>query len=86
MRYQGGVAVVPYQRWIHDWPNVHENRTTFRFFRRYALATMVICGSLFARNLTDETPLNNGWYTRPDLKPKAAMVNNPTDYDTVAYQ
>ena len=28
--YQGGVAVVPYQRWVHDFPNVHPMRTTWR--------------------------------------------------------
>jgi len=84
--YQGGVPVVPYQRWVHDFPNVHASRTTWRFFRRYGLGTMFLAGFVFARKMTDTTPLNNRWYTRPDLKPKAAMVKDNTAYDDVAYK
>ena len=82
--YQGGVGVVPYQRWVHDWPNVCATRTNRKFFRRYSLLTMCVTGTMFARQFTDNTGLKNEWYTRPDLKPKAAMVNDPTDYDPQA--
>ena len=40
-------------------------------------------GVLFARTFTDDTALKNPWYTRPDLKPKAAMVENDASYDDV---
>lgn len=75
-RYQGGVSVAPYQRWIHDWPNVDPTRTNRKHFRRYALFTCMITGCLMAKYRTDDTNLKNQWYTRPDLKPKAAMVND----------
>jgi hypothetical protein len=48
MMYQGGVPVVPNQRWIEDWPNVRANRTTNRFFRRYAVGTCFIGGFVLA--------------------------------------
>ena len=87
-QYQGGVAVVPLQRFVHDHPNVHAMRTTQRYFRRWSFGTMFICGTIFARYYTDDSMLNNTWYTRPDLKPKMAMVDikDQTDYDPVAYE
>ena len=45
---------------------------------------MCVTGTMFARQFTDNTGLKNEWYTRPDLKPKAAMVNDQTDYDPQA--
>lgn len=86
MVYQGGVAVIPQQRWVHDWPNVNPTRTTWRFFRRYSLLTCCITGTLFARYFTDDSALKNQWYSRPDLKPKAAMVKEDTSYDPVVYK
>ena len=85
--YQGGVAVVPYQRIIHDWPNMNPTRTTWKFFRRYAFFTCFIGGNILARKMSNDNILRNKWYTRPDLKPKAAMVKD-TDifYDDVAYK
>jgi len=73
-RSQGGVAVVPLQRFVHDHPNVHPMRTTQRYFKRWSFFTMFLCGTLAARYFTDDSMLNNDWYTRPDLKPKMAMV------------
>lgn len=83
---QGGVAAVPIQRWVHDWPNVNPTRTTWKYFRRYSGLTMMIAGTCFARQYTDDSGLKNQYYTRPDLKPKAAMVKEGTDYDPVVYQ
>jgi hypothetical protein len=83
---QGGVALTPRQRWVDNFPNISPNRTTYRFFRRYCLGFMFICGNVMAQYCADATPLKNDWYTRPDLKPKAAMVDDQTDYDDVAYQ
>lgn len=84
----GGVALAPRQRWVHDWPNVHPNRTTFRVFRRYALGVMIIGGTIAGRSMADMSKMENSWYTRPDLKPKAAMVDDDevTHYDNVAYK
>ena len=36
--------------------------------------------------MVDESRLKNSWYTRPDLKPKAAMVKNDPNFDEVAYE
>ena len=47
--YQGGVPVVPYQRWVHDHPNVDPTRSIRRAFRRYTIATCGIAGFIFAR-------------------------------------
>jgi len=59
MRSQGGVAVAPYQRWIHNWPNVSPNRTTFRFFRRYSMVAMFVGGFTLARCMADPQAYNN---------------------------
>lgn len=85
MVYSGGVPVAPYQRWIHNWPNVYPNRTTFRFFRRYALGTMFVGSFLFAYRMSDMSIYNNQWYTRPDLKQKPAMVDETYVYDKEVY-
>ena len=86
--YQGGVAVVPYKRWIHNHPNCHPNVTTKKFFNRYSRGTMALSGFLFAYYFTNDSQLNNTWYTRPDIKPYMAMVRleDQTDYDPVAYK
>jgi len=44
----GGVAVYPVQRWIHNWPNTHPMRSTWRMFRRYVVYTLVIGGTFVA--------------------------------------
>ena len=73
-RYQGGVPVVPYQRFIHDFPNLepaHAARSTFRWWARLS---SVAIGFVFARYTVNQEQVLNPWYTRPDLKPFAAMV------------
>lgn len=85
MVYQGGVPVVPYQRFIHVYPNMNPMRSTFRQFRRYAFGSSLIAGYLFASYFTSYKGIKNSWYTRPDFKSKAAMVDTHYDYDEVAY-
>ena len=76
---------MPYQRWVHDWPNVDYARTNRKYFRRYAMITCAITGGLFAKTFTDSNALKNPWYTRPDFKPKAAMVEDDDQtYDAIA--
>ena len=83
--YQGGVPVVPYNRWVEEWPNVDAQRTTRKFFRRYAFGTCFITGFALAKYMTDTGRLRNRDYTRPDFKPKAAMVKDTSSqYDTQA--
>ena len=85
-RYQGGVAIVPYQRWVQDHPNTYANRTTKKYFRRYAFYTCVASGFLYARYMVNDLPLKNQFYTRPDLKPFPAMVKDDPTYDKVVYK
>jgi len=48
---------------------------------------MFIGGFTLARYMVDDAPLNDQFYTRPDFKPKAAMVNDTSMYyDDEAYQ
>jgi hypothetical protein len=47
-RYQGGVAVVPIQRFVHDHPDISPMRTTLRYFKRWHFGTMFVAGSIFA--------------------------------------
>ena len=84
-RYQGGVGVVPYQRWVEDWPNVTETRQAQRWFRRYAFYTCILGGFAMATYMSDNSKLRNSWYTRPDFKQKAAMVKDESMiYDEAA--
>lgn len=85
-RYQGGVPVVPIQRFVDDWPNVQASRTTWKFFKRYAFGTSFVIGTIYAQYKTDDSILNDNWYTRPDFKQKAAMVKESFDYDDNVYQ
>ena len=80
--YQGGVPVVPYQRFIHDFPNLEPGKAARNTFRWWSLLTSVALGFAFARVTVNQEQLLNPWYTRPDLKPFAAMVVNP-DQDNV---
>lgn len=83
----GGVARIPINQWNHKHPNTHPSRTTHKFFRKYSLITMFCGGFALARYMVDDSPLNDQYYTRPDFKPKAAMVNDhEMEYDSVAYQ
>lgn len=84
--YQTGVPVSPYMRFLPDFPKVHPNATTWKYFRRYAAGTFILCGYTFATYVTDTTNMRDDWYTRPDFKPKPAMVKDNTSFDDVVYQ
>jgi len=77
--YQGGVPIVPYQRFIHDFPNLEPAHRARKTFRNWSLATTVALGFVFARYTVNQEQVLNPWYTRPDLKPFAAMVKNEAD-------
>jgi len=83
---RAGVPVYPVQRFIHNFPNIHPSRTIWRKFRRYAGMTLIGAGALACHNYMPTYHLQNQYYTRPDLKPKAAMVKGQNDYDDVVYQ
>lgn len=74
--YQSGVGVVPYNRWVEEWPVVEATRTVRKFFRRYAYGTVFVSGFVFATYMTDPGKTKNKDYNRPDFKPKAAMVKD----------
>jgi len=83
---RGGVPIVPTQRWIHNWPNVHPMRSTWRMYRRWVAYTLIVGGTLVAQSWHTRSYMRNDFYSRPDLKPKAAMVNSQNTYDEIAYQ
>ena len=47
--YQGGVPVVPYQRFIHDFPNVEPARAGRLAFRMGCLGFCAMAGFVFAK-------------------------------------
>uniref|UniRef100_A0A7S3IRK0 Uncharacterized protein n=1 Tax=Strombidium inclinatum TaxID=197538 RepID=A0A7S3IRK0_9SPIT len=83
--YQGGVGVVPYQRFIHDWPNVKLGHNAQKQFWRYFWGTSVVVAGSIAWYVTDDSYMRDNYYTRPDFKPFPAMVENPTDYTKDTY-
>lgn len=83
---QGGVSIVPNQRYVDEFPNVYANKTTNKFFKRYAFGACILGGFVLGRMMSDDAILKNETYTRPDLKPFPAMVREPSEYDNEAYQ
>ena len=73
-RTSGGVPVVPYQRYIHDFPNLEPARSGYQHFKWWAFGSSMAFGFTFAHYVTDKRTLINEWYNRPDLKPYPAMV------------
>jgi len=73
-RFQTGVPIVPYQRYIHDFPNTDPVNASKKTFRFWALLSSTVAGFVFAKMNTDVRVLYNPWYNRPDLKPYPAMV------------
>ena len=74
-----------YTRWI-DWGmSVEAGRAARMNFRWYSTLTCIVGGYIFAYMTVDGQQIaQNGWYNRPDFKPKAAMV--PEDEDDVTKQ
>ena len=77
--YQGGVPVVPQQRFIHDFPNVDPTHRSKRTFRTWSFWSACLVGYLFANHMSDNRKLINQYYNRPDLKPYPAMVEQDED-------
>ena len=78
-RFQTGVPIVPYQRFIHDFPNLEPIKQSKKTFRWWSIGSAFVFGYFFAQHTTDARPLYNIWYNRPDLKPYAAMVKPDDD-------
>lgn len=84
-RYQGGVPIVPQQRWVHDFPNVDPGYLTRKIFKKYFFGTCIVGGFLFSYMTVDgDHQKKDAWYSRPDLKPFPAMV--PRDQLDVTYR
>ena len=73
-RYQGGVPIVPYQRYVHDFPNVDPGYLARKKFRKTFFLTCFIGGVTFAYATVNTKQRIDPWYSRPDLKPFPAMV------------
>jgi hypothetical protein len=73
-RYQGGVPIVPQQRWVHDFPNVDPGHQTKRTFRWWFLGSCILGGIAFAYATTSTNQKSDPWYQRPDYRPYPAMV------------
>lgn len=72
--YQGGVPIVPYNRFVPDFPNLEPTRMAKRTFRKWHLLTCAFGGAITAYLTVDERQKVDAWYSRPDLKPFKAMV------------
>lgn len=72
--------MVRLNRWVHDFPNPDPGRSSRLLFRYYSVGSAMLIGLAFAYSITDNTHKSqNQWYSRPDLKPFAAMVDAPKD-------
>jgi hypothetical protein len=85
-RYTGGTPIVPYQRFINDFPNLEPARLSKVTFKWWSYGSMIIFGYVFAQATTDNRILINPWYNRTDLKPFAAMVVPDADDETTMRQ
>jgi len=75
---RGGVPVVHQNRFVHDFPKIDPGRTARHYFRWYSFGSAMIVGLVFAHYTTNvDFKSSNTWYNRPDLKPFAAMVEQP---------
>lgn len=73
-RYQGGVPIVPQQRWVHDFPNVDPGYQTRKTFRWWFFGACILGGIGFAYLTTDQRQRMDPWYQRPEFRPYPAMV------------
>lgn len=70
--------MVRLNRWVHDFPNPEPGRASRLLFRYYSVGSMLLMGFAVAYYITDNSQKSaNQWYTRPDFKPFAAMVDEP---------
>lgn len=84
-RYQGGAPIVPYQRFIHDFPNLEPTFNSQRIFKFWAYGSSAFVGYVWAHYKTDDRIMYNPWYNRPDLKPYAAMVEQDDEEKAIMH-
>src|SRR5450830_1789830 len=77
-RYQTGVPLIPYNRFVHDFVNVEPSALSRKTFRTWFGLVVFAGGCAFANMTTSENQKRDAWYTRPDLKPFPAMVPKET--------
>ena len=76
----GGVPMIRLNRVVHDFPHSEPGLVARKTFRYYSFMASAALGYMFARYFTDvKGKANNEWFSRPDLKPYAAMVKVPGD-------
>jgi hypothetical protein len=78
---QGGVPVVPYNQFVHDFINVEPGAYARKRFNRTFYGTIFLGGFLFAMATVDHRILEDAWFARPDLKPFPAMVPGAREMD-----
>jgi hypothetical protein len=71
---QGGVPIVHYTKFSHDFQNVEPTIAARRYFRWYFFTTLIAGGVFFANYTVNEGQKKDPWYQRPDLRPFPAMV------------
>lgn len=71
---QGGVPIVKYNRYIHDFPNLEPTLGARKTFRFWFFGLSVLGGVVFATYTIDDRLLRDAWFSRPDLRPFPAMV------------
>lgn len=72
--YQGGVPVIPNNKYSHDFVNLDPGHFSRKNFRWYFFGICLAGGYLFASYTTNSNQRHDAWYSRPDLKPFPAMV------------
>ena len=87
-RNNSGTAVVPFNRYMHDFINVDPTFHARRVFRRNFFMWCTIGGIAFASLTVSSGLVRDEWYSRPDLKPFPAMVPQEAldDNDKVVFQ
>jgi hypothetical protein len=71
----GGVPLVPYQRFVHDFINVEPTAYSRWRFRLFFIGSSLAFGIFFAGYMMkDDSYKKNKWFNRPDLRPYPAMV------------
>ena len=77
--------MVPYQRFIHDFPNLEPGRFARKTFKWWTVLSSAAFGFVFARYTVGQSQVHNPYYTRPDLKPFPAMVAHDPSADVTEH-
>lgn len=80
LRYSnGGVPMFYHAKNYHNFPNVHPDHAATWRFRKGFYGILFIFGSAYAFKYTKDNRLDE-YYSRPDLKPDAIMVEDSEDF------